>query len=105
MFRMGSPITFRHEHLDALSEKLLSWITEQLLGLGVDQHDVPVSIHDHDCVIGYYEHGKADGALYLLMEYVEGSNLKLMYAAHDPVLLGNVGNIIIDIYLFYHLSK
>jgi eukaryotic-like serine/threonine-protein kinase len=53
-------------------------------------------IHDHDCVIGYYEHGKVDGALYLLMEYVEGSNLKLMYAAHDPVLLENVGNIIID---------
>jgi serine/threonine protein kinase len=53
-------------------------------------------IHDHDGIIGYYEHGKADGALYLLMEYVEGSNLKLMYAAHDPVLLENVGNIIID---------
>ncbi|MDB6111474.1 MAG: Serine/threonine protein kinase [Pedosphaera sp.] len=53
-------------------------------------------IHDHDCVIGYFGHGKIDGALYLLMEYVEGSNLKLMYASHDPVLLENVGNIIID---------
>jgi serine/threonine-protein kinase len=30
------------------------------------------------------------------MEYVEGSNLKLMYNEHDPVLLENVGNIIID---------
>ena len=30
------------------------------------------------------------------MEYVEGENLKLMYSAHDPVLLENVGNIIID---------
>ncbi len=53
-------------------------------------------IHNHDCVIGYHGHGKMDGALYLLMEYVEGSNLKLMYAAHDPVLLENVANIIID---------
>jgi serine/threonine protein kinase len=53
-------------------------------------------IHDHDCVIGYFGHGKIDGALYLLMEYVEGSNLKLMYAAHDQVLLENVANIIID---------
>jgi serine/threonine protein kinase len=53
-------------------------------------------VHDHDCVIGYYGHGKIEGSLYLLMEYVEGSNLKLMYAAHDPVLLENVGNIIID---------
>ncbi len=53
-------------------------------------------IHDHECVIGYYEHGKIDGTLYLVMEYVEGSNLKLMYSEHDPVLLENVGNIIID---------
>lgn len=53
-------------------------------------------IHNHDGVIGYYEHGKIDGSLYLLMEYVEGANLKLMYAEHDPVLVENVGNIIID---------
>jgi len=26
--------------------------------------------------------GKIDGALYLLMEYVEGANLKLMYSEH-----------------------
>ena len=53
-------------------------------------------IHNHDCVVGYYEHGKIDGSLYLLMEYVEGWNLKLMYSSHDQVLLDNVGNIIID---------
>lgn len=58
--------------------------------------EVLSQIHDHDCVIGYYDHGKIDGALYLAMEYVEGENLKLMYSAHDPVLLENVGNIIID---------
>jgi serine/threonine protein kinase len=53
-------------------------------------------IHNHDCVIGYFGHGKIDGALYLLMEYVEGANLKLLYSSHDPVLLENVANIIID---------
>ena len=53
-------------------------------------------IHNNDCVIGYYGHGKISGTMYLLMEYVEGSNLKLMYSEHDPVLLENVGNIIID---------
>ncbi len=58
--------------------------------------DVLSKIHDHDCVIGYYDHGKIDGTLFLSMEYVEGENLKLMYSAHDPVLLENVGNIIID---------
>jgi len=58
--------------------------------------EVLSKIHTHDCVVGYFAHGKIGGALYLLMEYVEGSNLKLMYAEHDPVLLENVGNIIID---------
>lgn len=53
-------------------------------------------ISNHDCVIGYYGHGKISGTMYLLMEYVEGSNLKIMYHEHDPVLLENVGNIIID---------
>jgi len=58
--------------------------------------EVLSKIHNHDCVIGYYGHGKIEGALYLLMEYVEGSNLKLMYAAHDPVLLEHVADILID---------
>jgi serine/threonine protein kinase len=58
--------------------------------------EILAKIHNHECVIGYYEHGKIDGALYLLMEYVEGANLKELYASHDPVLLENVGNIIID---------
>ncbi len=61
--------------------------------------EVLSKISQHDCVIGYFEHGKIDGALYLLMEYVEGANLKLMYSNHDPVLLENVGNIIIDMAL------
>ena len=30
------------------------------------------------------------------MEYVEGANLKVLYARHDPVLLENVAQIIID---------
>jgi len=58
--------------------------------------EVLSKIHNHECIIGYFAHGKIDGALYLLMEYVEGSNLKLMYNDHDPVLLENVANIIID---------
>jgi serine/threonine-protein kinase len=53
-------------------------------------------VHDHEHIISYYTHGKIDGAHFLLMEFVEGSNLKLMYNEHDPVLLENVGNILID---------
>ena len=53
-------------------------------------------IHNHEYVIGYVEHGKIDGSPYLLMEYVEGSNLKLLQAGNDEVLAQFVGNIIID---------
>ena len=53
-------------------------------------------IHNHDSVIGYVEHGKIEGHLFLLMEYVEAANLKELYARHDPVLLENVAQIIID---------
>ena len=53
-------------------------------------------IHNHEHVIGYIEHGKTSGTLYCLMEYVESSNLKQMLVRDDPILLENVGNILID---------
>jgi serine/threonine-protein kinase len=53
-------------------------------------------IGNHPNIISYVEHGKMDGRLYCLMEYLEASNLKELYAAHDPVLLENVAQIIID---------
>src|SRR5438309_6080437 len=52
-------------------------------------------IGDHPNIISYVEHGKMDGRLYCLMEYLEASNLKELYAAHDPVLLEHVAQIII----------
>jgi len=58
--------------------------------------EVLSKIHNHDCVIGYFDHGKIDGHLFLAMEYVEGANLKQMYTDQDPVFVENVGNIIID---------
>lgn len=54
------------------------------------------SVQSHENVIGYFEHGKVDGQPYCLMEYVEGENLKELYARHDPVLLENVAQIILD---------
>lgn len=53
-------------------------------------------ITDHEGIIGYVEHGKINGQLYLLMEYVEAANLKELYARHDPVLLEHVAQILID---------
>src|SRR5216117_3351308 len=58
--------------------------------------DILSKIHDHDRIIGYVEHGKIGGLLYLLMEYVEGENLKELYTNHDPVLLENVAQILIE---------
>jgi serine/threonine-protein kinase len=53
-------------------------------------------IHEHDLVIGYHEHGTIKGTPYLLMEYVEGSNLKQMLGRNDPALAANVAQIMID---------
>lgn len=53
-------------------------------------------IHNHDSVIGYIEHGKIEMTPYLVMEYVESSNLKLMLSRTDPVLAENVAQILID---------
>jgi serine/threonine protein kinase len=53
-------------------------------------------IHNHQYVIGYIEHGKIAGTHYCLMEYVESSNLKQLFHRDDPLLVDNVGNILID---------
>src|SRR5262245_64754659 len=52
---------------------------------------------DHPGIIGYYEHGRIGASLYLLMEYVEAANLKVLFARHDPVLLEHVAQILIDV--------
>jgi eukaryotic-like serine/threonine-protein kinase len=50
-------------------------------------------------IVGYVEHGKLDGTLYLLMDYVEAFNLKLLLARHDSVLTENVAQILIEMAL------
>jgi serine/threonine-protein kinase len=58
--------------------------------------EILARIPDHEQIIGYVEHGKVKGQPYLLMEYVEASNLKELYAHSDPILIENVAQIIID---------
>jgi serine/threonine-protein kinase len=58
--------------------------------------EILARLNDHAGIIGYVEHGKIEKRLYCLMEYVEASNLKELYARHDPVLLENVAQILID---------
>lgn len=58
--------------------------------------EVLSKIHEHDGIIAYHSHGKINGVLYLLMEYLEASNLKLLLSRCDPVLQENLGNILIN---------
>lgn len=51
---------------------------------------------DKDHIVGYVEHGKAEGTCYLLMDYVEAENLKELYARQDALLVENVAQILID---------
>ena len=53
-------------------------------------------IHNHEHVIGYHGHGKAEGLHYCHMEYVEGANLKQLLVTGDELLHQFVGNILID---------
>ena len=57
---------------------------------------VLAQLNESDFIVGYVEHGKLDGAMYLLMDYVEASNLKLRFARRDPVLTENAAQILID---------
>lgn len=50
----------------------------------------------HELIPAYIEHGKIGGHLFLAMEYIEGSNLKLLAADGDEVLAANVATILLD---------
>jgi serine/threonine-protein kinase len=56
-------------------------------------------IGDHESIISYVEHGKTKGQLYLVMEYIEASNLKELYGRQDPVLSEHIAQILIDMAL------
>jgi serine/threonine-protein kinase len=58
--------------------------------------EVLSKLNDSDFIVGYVEHGKGDGTLYLLMDYVEAANLKELFTQQDPVLVENVAQILID---------
>ncbi|MFM7818901.1 MAG: serine/threonine protein kinase [Verrucomicrobiota bacterium] len=58
--------------------------------------EVLQACQDGQFIIGYVEHGRIGGQLALVMEYVEGSNLKLLMGAGDPVLTGNIAEVLID---------
>lgn len=58
--------------------------------------EVLAQLNESDYIVGYIEHGRADGTLYMLMDYVEAANLKELFARQDPLLTENVAQILID---------
>ncbi len=56
-------------------------------------------LNQSEYVVGYVEHGKMEGTLYVLMDYVEAENLKTLFGRQDPVLTENVAQILIDMAL------
>jgi len=51
---------------------------------------------DGNLIIGYVSHGKLGGELAVVIEYIEGENLKLLMAANDPVLTDNIAQVLLD---------
>ena len=58
--------------------------------------EILAGLTESDYVVGYVEHGKAEGTCYLVMDYIEAENLKILYARQDPLLTENVAQILID---------
>jgi eukaryotic-like serine/threonine-protein kinase len=58
--------------------------------------EVMSKLNESKFIAGYVEHGKAEGTLFMVMDYVEAENLKQLFAKHDPVLTENVAQILID---------
>jgi serine/threonine-protein kinase len=58
--------------------------------------EVLSKINESEYIVGYVEHGRQGGTLYMVMDYIEAANLKELFAQHDPILTENVAQILID---------
>src|SRR5215469_16380864 len=58
--------------------------------------DVLAQLTESDYIVGYVEHGRAEGTCYLVMDYVEAENLKALFARQDPLLGEHAAQILID---------
>ncbi|MCS7090326.1 MAG: serine/threonine-protein kinase [Verrucomicrobiota bacterium] len=58
--------------------------------------EVLAQLQPHPMIVRYYEHGRHRGRHYLVMEYVEGENLKERLARVDPVVAENVAQLLLD---------
>ncbi|MGA3265733.1 MAG: serine/threonine-protein kinase [Verrucomicrobiota bacterium] len=61
--------------------------------------EVLSQLNQSEYIVGYVEHGKCEGTLYLLMDYLEAENLRQLVTRQDPILAENVAQILIDMAL------
>ncbi len=61
--------------------------------------EVLSQLNQSEHIVGYVEHGKCEGTLYLLMDYLEAENLRQLVTRQDPILAENVAQILIDMAL------
>ncbi len=88
----GKPYAMRK-----LNDRLrFNWLARRRFLRGCE---VLSKINESQYVVGYVEHGRQGGTLYMVMDYVEASNLKELFAQHDPLLTENVAQILIDMAL------
>ena len=84
----------KHYALRRLHQRLrFNWIARRRFFAGCE---VLSKVYGHEFIVDYIEHGTVRTTPYLLMEYVESDNLKELYGRHDPVLLENIAQILID---------
>ena len=58
--------------------------------------DILAQLTESEHIVGYVEHGRAEGTCYLVMDYVEAENLKELYGRQDPLLAEHIAQILID---------
>ena len=58
--------------------------------------EILAKLTDSEYIVGYVEHGKAEGTCYLVMNYVEAENLKILQTRQDPLLAEHLAQILID---------
>ena len=59
--------------------------------------DVMASLPPHPHIIRYHSHGTHEKRDYMLLEYIEGANLRQMTIKHDPLIEEKLSDIILEL--------
>ena len=80
VMQMLSAQSLRHQHFDRLADQLVTVVTEQPFGLGIDQHDDPDAVgHHHAARAGFHRQTK----------FFLGENVSQLIVAHNELQTAN----------------